>query len=288
MLESELAVLARELESAGLNRQAAEVFGSLGDRDNQARLLATSGAIEDLESVLATDRDDRAARRERQQLWDEASDMIAVGQRLRAAQICDDWLLDHPTDDDVRTLARNAIDRLVPGPCVFARLGQQLVTIALGDEAFVGRSDSTIVLPSPVLSRRHLLFKRGPQGPLVCDLQSRNGTLLAGARLDGPIEIGEGLQLSLGGQITCRIDPTSDGALRLLIADQTWLLPLGPMKIGPFRMVAAERCVQVHQGQGVTPPVLNGLLANVPIDLCRGDKIRENRQGPVLLEVMGS
>ena len=41
-------------------------------------------------------------------------------------------------------------------------------------------------------------------------------------------------------------------------------------------------------GEAKAPPVLNGLIANVPFDLCRGDELRETRQGPVLLKVAGS
>ncbi|MBI5534675.1 MAG: FHA domain-containing protein [Deltaproteobacteria bacterium] len=288
LLESEQRALARELEAAGLQREAAEVFGSAGDLDNQARLLAACGAIDALESALTAEQKERISRRGRQQVWNQATDTIALGQRFDAIRMCESWLAEHPEDDEFRSLARSTRERLLAGPCVEAVLGDEPVVIALGDEVSIGRSDATIVMPSPVLSRKHLELKQSDQGPIVCDLQSRNGTLLAGARLAGPIAVGAGLDLKLGGQIELRVQPRGDGALRLQVAGQTWLAPLGPMKIGPFELKIASERVQVTLGDSREAPVLNGLIANVPIDLCRGDEIRETRDGPILLKVAGS
>jgi hypothetical protein len=112
--------------------------------------------------------------------------------------------------------------------------------------------------------------------------------VLAGARLAGPIEVGTGLDLRLGGQIECRIEPWRDDALRLVMGDQTWIAPLGALSLGPFQLIVASGQVQLTLGEAKAPPVLNGLIANVPIDLCRGDEIRETRDGPMLLKVAGS
>lgn len=281
LLPSELRQLAEELEASELLREAAEVRGLMGDLDARARLLASCGAIDALESTLAAERDLRTSRTSREQTWNRIRDLTALGRRLEAIALCEHWGSEHPADDDVAAFARGLREKLVRGPCAAFRLGSEPVTVALGCPVTLGRSDSTISLPSPVLSRRHLQFDQGPQGPRVADLQSRNGTLVAGARLAGAIPVGNGVELSLGGQLPCRVEPFATG-LQLSLGGQRWIVPLGPLSVGPFEVVQGDECVQLRGPS----PVLGTLLADVPIDLCAGDEIRAERNGPVLLEVL--
>jgi hypothetical protein len=282
LLESEQKTLAFELETLSLHREAAEVYALLGDHDSQTRMLAACGAIEALESAYDAEHQHAASLRTRQQSWNEISDRIALGQRLRAVQLCEAWLVDHPSDEEFRARARSARDLVVAGPCFEALVRDEKVTIALGEVVEVGRSEGAIVLPSPVLSRKHLQISRGEDGVTVRDLQSRNGTMLAGARLAGDIAVGCGIDLRLGGQIPCRIQPEGKG-VRVIIDSAQWLAPLGPLCVGALRVTQGASCVQVTGGK----PVLNGLLADVPIDLGRGDEIREERGGEVVLKVLG-
>ena len=288
LLDSEQRALARDLESAGLQREAAEVFGLVGDVDNQSRLLAACGAIDALESALRAEQLERVSRRGRQQVWNQANDIIALGQRVEAIKMCESWLTDHPTDEEFRALARDTRQRLLTGPCVEVELGGRRTFVALGEPIIIGRSEGTIVLPSPALSRKHLAMERGPAGPIVRDLRSRNGTMLAGARLAGPIEIGGGITLSLGGQIECRLEPWRDNVIQIVMDDRTWLAPLGDLQVDSFVLAQSPGCLQLAQGAAASPALLNGLVANMPIDLCGGDEIRTSRDGPVLLKVLGA
>jgi len=281
LLPSELRQLAEELEASGVIREAAEVRGMMGDLDSRARLLAACGAIDALESTLAAERDLRTSKTTREQTWNRIRDLAALGRRLEAIALCGQWGADHPADDDVAAFARGLRDKLVRGPCAAVRFEGEPVTVALGCPVTLGRSDSTISLPTPVLSRRHLQFDQGPQGPMVSDLQSRNGTLMAGARIAGPIPVGAGVELSLGGQLPCRVEPFGKG-VQLSLGGQRWLVPLGPLAIGPFEVLQGDECVQLRG----PAPVLGTLLADVPVDLCAGDEIRAERGGPLLLEVM--
>ena len=285
LLESELVQLASDLEALALHREAAEVFALLGNLDSQARMLAACGAIDALESAFDDQHRQEASRRSRQQAWNAVGDCIAVGRRLRAIELSEAWLAEHPTDEEFRARARTTRDRMVTGPCFQAEILGDRVVVALGDVVELGRSEGAMVLPSPVLSRKHLQFARGDKGPRVRDLDSRNGTMLAGARLAGPIEVGSGLELSLGGQIPCRIQPRGQG-LRVAVDDASWLAPLGPLQLGGLVVSPGARCVQVSVEPGRTQPVLNGLLADVPIDLALGDEIREDREGPIILRVL--
>ncbi len=283
ILPSELRDLAEQLESLTLLREAAEVRGILGDHDARARLLAACGEIDALESTLDAERQHRVERQQREQTWNRVRDLDALGRRLDAIRLCEQWCQDHPADEDLASFARATRERIARGPCVNAIVDGGPAAIALGDSVTLGRSDSTITLPSPVLSRSHLRIERGTQGPTVADQQTRNGTLVGGARIDGPIPVGGGLDLSLGGQLPCRIEPWGDG-VQLSISGQRWILPLGPLEVGPFRMVQGIECAQLLAPERCAP-LLGELAADSPLDLCVGDRIRAERGGSVLLEV---
>ena len=97
--------------------------------------------------------------------------------------------------------------RLVRGPVVDLEIDEDLRRYALGAEVTIGRGDATIVIGSKAVSRRHLRIGRSPEGAFVEDLDTRNGTLLAGARIAGRIPVGDGLRLVLGGGVPCAVEP---------------------------------------------------------------------------------
>jgi hypothetical protein len=287
LMASEQKALAQELEEAGHRQEAAEVYGMLGDLEEQARLLAASGAIDALESTLERERSTRRGQKKRKDAWNTVKDSIATGQRQAAIALCEAWLKAAPSDEEFATLLRKTRERLVLGPCVEGFLGASSVRVALGDTICIGRTDCTITLASPALSRRHLEIARTAGGITVRDLETRNGTLLAGARLASAIEVHGPVELLLGGQIACRIKPSSTvQGVRITINEQSWLAPLGPLQVGPFHLLPGPDCVQLRQGTAASPAVLNGLVANMPIDLCRDDEIRESRDGPVLFKAL--
>jgi DNA-binding NtrC family response regulator len=60
---------------------------------------------------------------------------------------------------------------------------------------------SATLLPDGLLSRQHLRIARGERGYEVTDLESRNGTLLDGRRLDKPTRLSEGCILLFGSYV---------------------------------------------------------------------------------------
>ncbi|MEZ4225541.1 MAG: GGDEF domain-containing protein [Polyangiaceae bacterium] len=70
----------------------------------------------------------------------------------------------------------------------------------LGAELVVGRGDDVhIHVEDPYVSQRHARFFRGPLSEIwVVDLGSRNGTFIAGARLDEPRRLRDGEYVHLG------------------------------------------------------------------------------------------
>ena len=287
-MPSELHFLGTELEQPGLLAEAAEAFGYAGDVENQARLLAQCGAIDELEQALASDHAARLEQRQRQHLWQTLQDLSSIGQRRRALEQAHEWLARHPTDDEMAAFARTLQARLVPGSLLPIDEGDPRLFVAIGERLIVGRSsdEASVAVPSPALSPKHLLIERDPQhGPTVTDLQSRNGTYLAGSRLETTLPVGQGLELRLAGQVPCRITAHQQG-LRIELPEMVLLAPLGPFPVGPFVVERARDGLQLRSSGPC--PVLNGLAAESSIDLAYGDQVREQHGGPVLLRVRAS
>ncbi len=132
---------------------------------------------------------------------------------------------------------------------------------ALGAEVTVGRGDATIVVASRAASRKHLRIRRAPGGGFLAeDLDTRNGTLLAGARITGAIPVGEGLHLELGGEVPCEITPRADGNLDIEIGGLNYVAPLGELTIDGWAVdheaVRDESFVVLRSPPGAQRPYL--------------------------------
>jgi len=79
-------------------------------------------------------------------------------------------------------------------------VGGQRFLVRIGDKLTVGRDPaSDAVIDDPRVSRHHLLIEEAPQGWTIRDLGSRNGTFVAGVRIESaPVEQGR-VQAWLGG-----------------------------------------------------------------------------------------
>ncbi|RYE93300.1 MAG: FHA domain-containing protein, partial [Myxococcales bacterium] len=221
----ELTALARELEELGEPEAAAEAYGLAGDRPAQVRLLAASGKIEELEGVLARENERTRSGRVRNQLLAEAAALTSGGQRaeaLRRALVFADL---HPGDDEVAAVIRSLQDRLVRPPAVSLEVSGRPARYLLLDEVVIGRRDAPLIVASPMLSRAHLRIWRVDGVPTVADLGSRNGTLLAGARLGAPLAVRGPLALRLGGEVACTIEPL-DGGVLVTVGGERHVVPL--------------------------------------------------------------
>src|SRR5262249_3238449 len=118
-------------------------------------------------------------------------------------------------DERLADAARSIRAHLARGPVIDLEIDGEVRRYALGDEVTIGRGASTIGVDSRAVSRRHLRVRRDKGAVVVEDLGTRNGTLLAGARIEGPIPMGEGVYLELGGEVPCEVSPI-EGAPGLL------------------------------------------------------------------------
>src|SRR4051794_29778169 len=88
--------------------------------------------------------------------------------------------------------------------------------IELGDGEFaIGRSATCqLSLDDPLVSRRHALFRIGPDGVSIEDLGSRNGVLVNNRKISGTIPLSIGDRVLIGGQELTLVPGREHGAGR--------------------------------------------------------------------------
>ena len=294
-LESEVLAVAAELEEAGELDRAADAYALGGDPDAEVRVLTAAGAIDRLEARLRRTEETTRSQREEEQRLRRIGDLDRTAERRAALELCAAALAaqgDSRVDDAARAIRA----RLLRGPVVDLEIDGAAGRYALGDEVTVGRGDATIVVGSRAISRRHIRVFRGDGGAVVEDLETRNGTLLAGARIAGALPVGDGLRLLLGGEVPCAISaataaepPRSPRVIAIEIAGSRYLAPLGALTIAGWSLTvepAGEESFVVLSSEGAaTRPVLGEFELAARVELCHGDEIRASRGGPVVLRV---
>ncbi len=276
----EEALLARELASMGQPTLAAEIYARMGDSENQAKMLVEAGAIDRLEKVLDAQQERTRSERKRVELHSELKDLCLSGRRREALELGSGSGASE--EEAVIAFLRDVELRKVVGTRVRLEIDGQSREIAFGTEVLIGRADATVTVPSPAVSREHLVLRRGPEGPEAVDLGSRNGTLLRGVKLATPLTVREPVELSLGGEVPLTLAPIADGGLRIECGEQIVDAPLGALSVGSLRIApGADGWLEVD-ARGA---FLGGLRVDGTIELCRGDELSESVGGPVRVRV---
>lgn len=295
LMRSELARVAKELEEAGLLDQAAEAYVLAGDTENEVRMLTEMGAIERLEERLKASNTESRKARATADARRRITDLDRVAERraaLEAARVA----LAEEDDETIRESVRNIQARLLSAPNVAFEIQGQVVHCAFGQEVTVGRGDATIVAAMRAISRVHIAIRRDEDEIFVRDLDTRNGTMLAGARISGSIPVRTGVRLELGGEVPCTIEPTSGFVQELAprgvivhIAGIRWVVPLGDLVVGDWRIdrliQGSDAYIIVRTPTGRSRPILGDLELAGEVELCQGDELRASRGGPVVLRV---
>ncbi len=289
-MRGEVLAAAEALEAAQEHELAAEAYKLLGDAEGEVRALTAAGAIDRLEERLT-----RAAAASKQEqahglALRRVADHDRSGERRKALEIAAEALA-HGPDERLEDLVRVIRLRLVRGPTWEATLGDEAVTLAFGDRVTIGRGEATIVVASRSVSREHVAVRRDEEGRAVVeDLGTRNGTFLGGARLGAPVPVGQGVSLTLGPDLACRVSPHVDGGVVVDVAGVRYVAPLGPLLRAGWR-ITAER----HDGEGFVvlessasaPAYFGALLAGPRAELAAGDAVSRTRGGPPELRVGG-
>jgi type II secretory pathway predicted ATPase ExeA len=107
-------------------------------------------------------------------------------------------------------------DALPQGFVVVSRGGKVLARIKLGQRTLIGRSEhNDVCLPSPYLSRHHAVIVGTPEGYYLMDLNSVNGVVLNGRRIERGALWDD--------------DVLSFGPFRLKVQVPEWLMRDGPL-----------------------------------------------------------
>lgn len=294
-MRSELARVAKELEDAGLLERAAEAYVLAGDAEAEVRMLTEMGAIEQLEERLKASNAESRRTRALSDARRRVNDLDRVAER-RAAFEAARVALAEEDDAAIRDTVRAIQARLLTEPTARFEIQGQIVHGAFGQEVTIGRGDATIVVAMRAISRVHIALRRDGSDIVVRDLDTRNGTMLAGARINGPIPVRSGLRLELGGEVPCTIEPTSGFAQELApdgvsihVASTHWIVPLGDLVVGDWRIDrvvhGSDAFIVLRTPMGLSRPILGDLELAGEVELCQGDELRVTRGGPVVLRV---
>jgi hypothetical protein len=291
-MHGELVRVATELESCGAWEQAAEAYRMAGDTEAEIQVLKDAGAIEELEERLRQTSQQAKHERDRTQLLRRLRDLDRIAERRVALKSALEWLEREP-DEQVELEVDRIRSKLLDGPSIELIVHGIPTRYVLGTTVTVGRAHADIVIHSSAISRQHLKLSRGKDGPVVEDLETRNGTTLAGARLSDAMPVSGGLSLELAGQVPCRIEPAypddPSGPVAIQIAGEHYVVPLGPLRIGGWVIVDAhhgeDRFIVLHTLEGRDPPHMGGFRLAHEIELCEGDELCEERGGEVTIAV---
>ena len=293
-LYAELSRVATELEACGEWQAAARAYVLAGDSEGEIRILRDAGAIDQLEERLQQSSEAARKERDRTQLLRSLRDQDAIGERRLALRNARAWLEREQDDNVVRELERIR-SKLLSGPILLLEVHGRPTTYVLGREITIGRSQADVVVCSGSVSRQHLRLFREDDELFVEDLGTRNGTLLAGARVSGRLPIGTGLDLSLAGEVPCRLSrvaPSEGSGLVIEIAGDRYVAALGELQIGDWVLADAhegdDRFVVLHTPHGCEPPHLGAYRLGPQIELCHGDELRQGRGGELVLAVPGA
>jgi len=116
----------------------------------------------------------------------------------------------------------------------------------------VGRDDTCdIMIPQRQISRQHIIIHQSPDGVLIEDLNSRNGTWVNGLRLEGSRPLSDGDEIHLA--LTVRLRYVASGSTAPVTQDLPDVLNI-PQHTGHLRLDPDGRRVFVG-GVELNPPL---------------------------------
>jgi hypothetical protein len=282
---------AKELENLGEADRAGEAYLLLKDIEGQARALVQGGHVEQLESLLDAEQSKTDLERKRGQDHSELETLILTGRRREALAAARRLALSAQDPSAREKLEALSARRVGAGVCRVI-LGERPLNLLIDDEVVIGRTEGSLIIRSAALSRKHLAIARnGVASFVVRDLGSRNGTLLRGMRIAGPLPLGEGLELELGGEVRVKLAPGAalPETLDLDVGGERYVASLGPLPlgIGGWHLErAADGWVELVTDEQA--PAYRSDLAMAPrVTLLVGDKFAATRGGEAVLEVLG-
>ncbi|MEO6777131.1 MAG: FHA domain-containing protein [Kofleriaceae bacterium] len=276
---AELLVVGEDHQTAG------EALELIGDLQGAATAYSAGGYVEKMEATLA--KDDAVAERAR----DEADAFanyethMQVGRRDDARAELARALANAAAAGEYRRLLDQLDTALLTGGRVeLKRRGKPAIVACAASKIVIGR-DALCDLPLRAggVSRQHAEIERTPEGFQLRDLDSRNGTSLAGMPLVGKVPLvgagrfGLGDECTIefevaGGILTLRIANGLDRGVALIAGDDNVRLALAGLGIGLEISFARGRPLL---GRGGAKQVTFNAepLGELRVQLIRGDRV---------------
>lgn len=293
----DMAEAADELMELGEGRDAAKAYRALGDKAGEARALELAGDVEELEYILSEQAMVERAAARKQEDAQRVSDLIAQGNRREGIALAEALqkggaTAANATDAALLDAAREAAGRRCRGPVVRVLLGGERVTFIVGVKSLViGRADAMLTISSPSLSRQHLRITKTAEGFAVEDMQSRNGTLLRGMKIAGPVPVGDLLELKLGGEVPLTLLPSKRilGTLELQVGGEPYIVAFGPVSLGIYDWTLDWETEDwiVLRTSAEHPPVSGELALTTTCHLLVGDTLSKARGEAPVFRVVG-
>lgn len=288
--KGEVAAAAKALEEAGEHLVAAEAYALVGDTEAEVRALTEAGAIELLEERLGRDASVGKREQELSLALRRVRDLDRAGERREALRVAQEAMDHGARDVRLEDAARTVRQRIVRGPIVELAWDGKLHQVALGSEVTIGRGEATIVVGSRSISRVHLKLMRRDGIVLVADAGTRNGTSVRGAKLSGPVPVGDAIDLTLGPELSCRIESRGALGVGVLVAGAEVLVPLGPLELAGWKIAwrpgaGPQDAYVTLESSPEAPAYLGSLAVAASVELCLGDRFARERGGATALEV---
>ena len=284
---------AKELEAIGELASAAKAYALGRDAEGEARALAASGDLDQLEDVLAVSQTKDRATRRRREAHAEIDQLVTSGRRREALTLAETFALEEPDDAIARERSTSLRARRAIGPKIAIELHGARLDLLVGDEVIVGRTEGSLVIGSHAVSRRHLRVARVDGVAMVLDLGSRNGTTFRGAKLAGSLPIGDGLDLKLGNEVPLRIAPfvpppgiDVKGAYAIDAIGVRHVAPLGPLCIGPWQIEIDDAGWLAIVSTEHAPAYVAGVMLVPRATLLAGDAIASSRSADPILRIV--
>jgi tetratricopeptide (TPR) repeat protein len=271
---------------AGDDSGAGECHELIGDELAAAEAYQRAGDLEKLESVLQREEGRRRHAQRVTDAYDEYKLHLAAGERdlaLAAIRLCVDE--SPPADKAGYRQKLEALEqRLITDGTVILRHGGRETRYVGVFPLTMGREPiCQVVLRDVGISRAHVEIKRAPGGFALTDLQSLNGTTLAGVAVSSgatlPIADGAAGELGVGKHCVMRYE-AARGALKLEVLRG---LDRGVQIVASAEPIAVEGAeLRFVDGRPRLKPLqgaidLNGVHAGGAVQLCHGDRVELSR-----------
>lgn len=264
---------------------AGEALEAIGDHLAAANAYSMGGLVEKMESALAKDDASNSAAREEADAHADYQTAMRVGRRDEARTELVRAVASTKVAGEYRRLLDQLDTALLSGGKVeIKRRGKPLIVACAAEKLVLGRDPlCDLTLRAGGVSRQHAEIERTPEGFLLRDLDSRNGTTVSGLPLAGRVPLAGTGTFGLGDE--CKIDFELDGGvlilrctssldrgMALIAGDDGKRLDLTPIGCGLDLIFQRGRPLL---GRGSCTDVMfnDEPLGDVRVQLIRGDRL---------------